>query len=323
MKSTRKTIYNHRIAQSKEKWETDFLSKIEKPNDLLYLAAVKSNNYTKTDDSYYTEGNKAKIISTLNEIVANSYNERWHENFANMKNAALEILDKKIIEQSSKNPSTSDSTNTSDTPSSSSDATPELAKDQNNSPFGQSAIGQFPKTQSPTFDPVEDNFTEEAKTILDQLDDIDKIANQESDKFKRQWLELEKKINSQINIATNQNRINIKESSDIKARIENLNNKWASLFYPGGLSRSANGTIFPLDVRDAKASLLEQILTNKDSEQVTKLRDIFQKAFLDKRSTRDEELSRFLKELNIAISRRNGRQDIEGYVKPLIMSQFR
>ena len=105
--------------------------------------------------------------------------------------------------------------------------------------------------------------------------------------------------------------------------IENLNNKWASLFYPGGLSRSANGTIFPLDVRDAKASLLEQILTNKDSEQVTKLRDIFQKAFLDKRSTRDEELSRFLKELNIAISRRNGRQDIEGYVKPLIMSQFR
>ena len=69
MKSTRKPFYNHRIAQSKEKWETDFLSKINDANGLLYLAAKKSNSYGAIDDSYYTEENKPKILSTLDEIV--------------------------------------------------------------------------------------------------------------------------------------------------------------------------------------------------------------------------------------------------------------
>jgi hypothetical protein len=94
MKSTRKPFYNHRIAQSKEKWETDFLSKIEKANDLLYLAAVKSNGYTPLpkDDSYYTEENKQKILSTLEEVVSNPYNQRHHKNFADLKNQAIEIL---------------------------------------------------------------------------------------------------------------------------------------------------------------------------------------------------------------------------------------
>jgi hypothetical protein len=126
-----------------------------------------------------------------------------------------------------------------------------------------------------------------------------------------------------LDIATNQNKINIKESSDIKARLENLSNKWASLFYPGGFKRLGNGTIIPFDVRDATADLLEQINTNSDSEQVTKLRDIFQKAFLDKKSTRSTELFGFLKQLNTAISKRNGNPDIEGNVRLLVMSRSR
>jgi hypothetical protein len=321
MKSTRKPFYNHRIAQSKEKWETDFLSKIEKANDLLYLAAVKSNGYTPLpkDDSYYTEENKPKILSTLEEVVSNPYNQRHHKNFADLKNQAIEILNQKtrsspvtIIES----PTKTDSYSEDYSKSNSTDSI------YNNSINGDSEIGRTPKTQDPSFDPNADNFTSDARTILSQLDDIERISN-DPEKFKRQWLDLEKTINNQLNIATSKNQINIKESSDIKARLENLSNKWVKLFYPGGFARLGNGSIIPLDVRDATADLLEQINTNSDSEQVTKLRDIFQKAFLDKKSTKSEELFGYLKKLNFAISRRNGDKNIEGNVRILEMSQYR
>jgi hypothetical protein len=321
MKSTRKPFYNHRIAQSKEKWETDFLSKIEKANDLLYLAAVKSNGYTPLpkDDSYYTEENKPKILSTLEEVVSNPYNQRHHKNFADLKNQAIEILNQKtrsspvtIIES----PTKTDSYSEDYSKSNSNDSI------YNNSINGDSEIGRTPKIQDPSFDPNADNFTSDARTILSQLDDIERISN-DPEKFKRQWLDLEKTINNQLNIATRKNQINIKESSDIKARLENLSNKWVKLFYPGGFERLGNGTIIPLDVRDATADLLEQINTNSDSEQVTKLRDIFQKAFLDKKSTKSEELFGYLKELNFAISKRNGNKNIEGNVRLLEMSKYR
>ena len=102
MKSTRKIFYNHRIAQSKEKWETDFLSKINDANGLLYLAAVKSNNYTPLpkDDSYYTEENKPKILSTLDEIVNNPYNQRHHQKFATF----LEEIFSIALSQTNSNP---------------------------------------------------------------------------------------------------------------------------------------------------------------------------------------------------------------------------
>ena len=324
MKSTKKIFYNHRIAQSKEKWETDFLSNIITANDLLYLAAVKSNGYTPLpkDDSYYTEENKQKILSTLEEVVSNPYNQRHHKNFADLKNKAIEILNQKTSKSSSTPVTVIESPTETDSYSddyAKSDSTNSI---YNNSISGDSEIGRTPKTQSPSFDPDADNFTSEARTILSQLDDIEKISN-DPEKFKRQWLDLEKKINNQLDIATHQNKINIKESSDIKARLENLSNKWASLFYPGGFKRLGNGTIIPLDVRDATADLLEQINTNSDSEQVTKLRDIFQKAFLDKKSTRSTELFGFLKQLNTAISVRNGNQDIEGNVRLLVMSRSR
>lgn len=326
MKSTKKIFYNHRLAQSKERWETDFLSKIDNANDLLYLAAVKSNGYSKTDDTYYTEANRDKIKNTLSEVIENSYNQRWHKNFADMKNAALEILDKKIKAQSSNNPSTAVDTGTSGasiTPPASPASTPETTKNQNDSPFGQSEIGQFPAVQSTVFDAERDNFTEDAKTILSQLDDIEKISNENPDQFGREWLKFEKDINNQLDIATKRNKINIKETSNIKAKLENLSNKWASLFYPGGFKRLRSGTIIPVDIRDATDSLLEQLLTNKNTEEVDKLREVYQKAFLDKKSFKDSELQENLKNLNIAINKRNSNNKFEGIVRPLIMSQFR
>ena len=40
MKTTTKITYNHKLAQSKESWETDFLSKINDANLLLYLSSI-------------------------------------------------------------------------------------------------------------------------------------------------------------------------------------------------------------------------------------------------------------------------------------------
>lgn len=322
MKSTRKTFYNHRIAQSKEKWETDFLSKIDNANDLLYLAAVKSNNYSPVKDNYYTAENKPKIKSTLEDIVNNPYNQRWHKNFADMKNAALDLLDKKTQGQSS-DTSTKDTLSVTETPTVTESLpfiTTDNSKEQDNSPFGQLEIGQFPKVQSPIFDPERENFTEEAKTILSQLDDIDLISDKNPDQFGREWLNLEKNIYNQLDIATRNNKINIKESSNIKAKLENLSNKWAILFYPGGFKRLKNGTIIPTDVKDATSSLIEQLKTNPDTEKVDKLREVYQKAFLDKKSIKDQELFGNLTKLNIEINRRNTNDRFEGKVNRLVMS---
>ena len=82
MKSTRKTVYNHRIAQNKstEDWETKFVSKLDAPeedvaNNLLYLAATKEFSAGKSDyNNFYTESNKDRLISKIKEIANNPYN---------------------------------------------------------------------------------------------------------------------------------------------------------------------------------------------------------------------------------------------------------
>ena len=96
MKTTTKITYNHKLAQSKESWETNFLSKINDANLLLYLAAIKSNNYAKIDDKYYTEENKPKILSTLDGIVSAPYNQRFHKVFETFLAGAKAKLDSKI-----------------------------------------------------------------------------------------------------------------------------------------------------------------------------------------------------------------------------------
>jgi hypothetical protein len=112
MKSTRKTVYNHRIAQSKEDWETKFVSKLDAPevenigNNLLYLAATKLYGAGKgTYKGFYTEDNKQSIIDKIKEIANNPYNLRNHPKFKDNINSAIEQLDKEIA----KNPKKTDS----------------------------------------------------------------------------------------------------------------------------------------------------------------------------------------------------------------------
>jgi hypothetical protein len=105
--------------------------------------------------------------------------------------------------------------------------------------------------------------------------------------------------------------------------LRNLDNKWVELFYPGGFRRLGNGTIIPVDVRDAAVELQEQIKINKDSKQVEKLANIFQKSFLDKQSPRNTELTGYLNKINNAIIIRNANGKFEGTVPGISMSEYR
>ena len=113
MKSNRKPVYNHRIAQEKstEDWETKFVSKLDAPevknvgNNLLYLAATKLFGARKdTYKDYYTEDNKQSIIDKIKEIANNPYNLKNHPLFEKNINSAIEQLDKEIA----KNPKKTD-----------------------------------------------------------------------------------------------------------------------------------------------------------------------------------------------------------------------
>ena len=74
MKSTKKPIYNHRLAQkSKDDWETNFVSKLDAPeksnedvaNNLLYLAATKLFGARKSN--YDEFGGSQKLIKYLKD----------------------------------------------------------------------------------------------------------------------------------------------------------------------------------------------------------------------------------------------------------------
>jgi hypothetical protein len=105
MKSSRKTIYNHRLAQSKDDWETNFVSKLDEvgkdvANNLLYLAATKLFGARQDSyDNYYTENNRDRLISKINEIANNPYNVKNHPKFKDNIEAAIKKLDEKIKSQ--------------------------------------------------------------------------------------------------------------------------------------------------------------------------------------------------------------------------------
>lgn len=109
MKSTRKTVYNHRIAQNKstEAWETEFVSKLDAPdqdiaNNLLYLAASKLFREKGKYDykEHYTENKKNSIINKIKEIANNPYNIKHHPEFQNNIQAAIDKLNEKIKKNS-------------------------------------------------------------------------------------------------------------------------------------------------------------------------------------------------------------------------------
>ena len=108
MKSTRKPIYNHRIAQNKstEDWETNFVSRLDEDgedvaNNLLYLAATKLFGAKRDYKDLYTENNNSGLIDKIKEIANNPYNVKYHPKFIANIDAAIDKLEEKIKNQSS------------------------------------------------------------------------------------------------------------------------------------------------------------------------------------------------------------------------------
>jgi hypothetical protein len=153
MKSTKKPIYNHRLAQkSKDDWETNFVSKLDAPeksnedvaNNLLYLAATKLFGARKSNyDEFYTESNRDILIDKIKEIANNSYNQKIHPKFKENIDAAIKKLDDKI----KKNPSSSSGSNGT------SKIDPESAGVASNIEFGSSSSNTIPGTPTPSVMP--------------------------------------------------------------------------------------------------------------------------------------------------------------------------
>jgi len=151
MKSTRKPIYNHRIAQNKstDPWETDFVSKLDEDgkdvaNNLLYLAATKLFGARKSNyDEFYTEQNKSSLVDKIKEIANNPYNKKNHPKFKDNIDAAINKLEEKIKNQSS---SSSGSGGTSK-------IDPEKTGVAENIGFGSGSSNTIPGTPTPSVMP--------------------------------------------------------------------------------------------------------------------------------------------------------------------------
>lgn len=316
-------------SKSEAKAYEPYLQKInDSPNgnNLLYLAAISSFGFPtdkgKNVDYLYTKENKDKIVERLNDITSNHYIRTKFPNIPKQLQDSISRLESKISKGSSSTDSGGGSSNSS--PSAASGIVP--APGSGNpvfNPYPKPAIGETPAEQPTTFDADKDNFSNQARTILREIEDLEKIANSSEDKFKQQWPRLYKVILNELNTAIADNKINIPEESDIRAKLTNLDDKYYGIFYPGGFKRLGNGTIIPKDVKEAAAELLEQLKSNKDSEQVKNLAKIFQKAFLDRQSSQSTELSGYLEEINRAINRRNSNPNFDGFVPKISMSEFR
>jgi hypothetical protein len=170
MKSTRKTVYNHRIAQnkSKEDWETKFVSKLDEDgedvaNNLLYLAATKLFQAGKSDyNKYYTEENKSSLIKKINEIANHPYNVKIHPKFKENIQTAIDKLNEKIKAQ----PSSSSGSGAGSGDSSKLD--PERDGVASNIEFGSSSSNTIPGTPTPSVMPelATDRKPEPGKTYF-------------------------------------------------------------------------------------------------------------------------------------------------------------
>ena len=293
-------------------------------NNLLYLAAISSFGFPmdrgKNVDYLYNKENEDRIKNRLYQITSNHYIKTKFPNIPDQLSDAIQRLEKKVKESSSA--SSGGSSDGSSKPNTDTVPAPGSGRPTIN-PYPSPDIGDFPETQPDTFDPDENNFSNEARTIVDQIKDLEKLANSSKDAFKEQWIGSYQNILNQLEIATLSSNINIPEDSYIKTKLKNLDNKWVEIFYPGGFKRVGRGTIIPLDVKDAKATLLEQIKINKDAKQVIKLANIFQKAFLNGKSTQNKELYSYLEEINNAISIRNGDDKFDENIPTISMSEYR
>jgi hypothetical protein len=260
----------------------------------------------KNMDYLYTEQNKDRISRRLNQITSNHYIQTKFPNIPNQLSDAIQRLDTKIKSQSG---STSDSRTTATPPG----------------PVAEpSKIGQVPSPMPTTFNAEQENFTNEARTILQEIENAETIANSDEQKFKRQWPGILVTLKRELDAAISQNKINISEKSDIDAKIENLDNKYFEIYYPGGFKRLGGGKVVPLTSEQAFSDLKNQINFNTNTKEVNKLADKFTKYFLkaDRNTVTAEEKMKYLGQINSAIIQRNLRDDVSDNMSKIVLTQF-
>ena len=312
MKSTRKIFYNHKTAQSKEKWETDFLSKINDANGLLFLAAKKSNSYGAIDDSYYTEENKSKILSTLDEIVNSPYNQRWHQKFASFLEQAKSILDSKIKKAAPPTPPTP----TPPTPEP--PAPPAPPVEPQDRPGRSTAVdkintGNYPELGKEDLYDVSQFGIDAKEFIRDTVQPLKDLAEKDISSFKLRGDKLIANAFNKFN--SYKNKFSEQESLSISTMLNNLQTKYMSAFSETGLTR-AGKSYAVVDYREAAQeanSLLSDKVYMKDPKQIQdrhdqleKILDIYQTKFINKNAG-NSDIEQFVRPLNGLIARWNYR----------------
>ena len=306
MKSTRKPFYNHRIAQSKEKWETEFLSKIDDANDLLYLAAVKSNGYSKIDNSYYTEDNKSKILSTLDDIVNNPYNKRHHSEFSALLEEAKSILDKKTK-------STSGTGDGSETGSSSS----ETSNRPSEGPGRSTAIDTLHTGQDPVMGNEDlfdiNKFSTDAKIFIQDIIEPLKKLSEDKVSFKSIG---DKKIQEAFSKFNElKPRLTEQEDITINTMLINLQSKYMAAFSDTGVTKAGRSyfVVSYIEAKDEAISLLsdrayltDPKLIQKRRDQIESILNIYQTKFINTHP-QDYFIGQYIKPINQLIGSWNFR----------------
>lgn len=256
MKTTTKITYNHKLAQSKESWETDFLSKINDANLLLYLAAIKSNNYAKIDDKYYTEENKQKILSTLDEIVSSPYNQKFHKVFETFLTGAKAKLDSKIAANATV-PSGNVSATDTAKPSAQSPTTSNPGK------LTVETDGKFKST-------IQSYDGDEIRKLLEQAKTI---AENKPESLKNEWIPILDKIKKHWPY------IEPSEVTEFNQDVESLHIKYNEQFYPQG-GKLVNGKFFPYTIEELIETVedsIDQKNTSKANDAIGRIKMIYSK----------------------------------------------
>jgi hypothetical protein len=290
MKSGNKVLYNHRIAQSKEKWETDFLSKIKNGNDLLYLAANKNFGWGKVNDSLYTADSRNSLISRLDEIINNPYNQRNHPDFAGLKDEAIAKLDAKIAANSSN------------------DNSGRPGFEPPRSTVRPDVVTGTSPTKAPENLVQQSDLSFDAQEIITMLDELSSLKDKSQDEFKRQYDERIKEISQ---IYRNNDKLTQTDKIAINAKFDNLRIDYMNIMYPEGHWEAGNST-FISDYRiaaDDAYSLLEDRGTKPDESirnQIEKILNIYQKYHLNK-NPRNSDVFQYFDKLNKSIANWNFR----------------
>ena len=145
----------------------------------------------------------------MNEITSNHYIQTKFPKIQGLLSDAISRLDSKIDQDTS----LSESNNTVPAPGS---GNPVI------NPYPEPETGKVPYEQPTSFNIDEENFSNQARTILEEIEVLEKIANSNEDKFKQQWPNLYKIILKELDTAKSDNKISIAEESDIRTKLTNL-----------------------------------------------------------------------------------------------------